>query len=572
MKQKRKGFTLIELLAIIFIIGIIVGIGSFFITNIIQNSKNRTQELTLANIKKTASIYVQENPNEITWVYSTDGIYSCVSIKNLINKGFLKEAVTENSDLTDDTYIIVTKNDSNTIISEELDQSKKCFSKLSCSIEFTGTKGNNGWYQTAGNVELKIENPNSEEIIQTGLSNHSTEEFNNLTSAEQINDTSGTTWYGYIQDGLGNIFSCQKEIKIDSIPPTCTSTGGETIWTKNNRTIKVECSDDNSGCSAVTKTFNTTTETANVTIKDGAGNTATCPINVYVDKTAPTCVSSGGSDDYAQSITLKGTCSDIHSGCVPSTASNRVYDESGNVYWTIDSDGIWTSLSPGTVYDQAGNSTVCPNDQTAKISTKPATPTITNPTNGNWVNYNFSLTVKTATDSSLIGYWQYSYDKSTWHTYSNSATNNFVTTPFSAERNQLVYIRVCTNNDICSDVASTMISIDKTAPTIQIRELCNFYLPTNGIINKRVLQIRIDDPMSGLYSGTYYFDIQSVPYFSATFYYNQYGYKAAIENIARQTTADGYYSMTIKDIAGNSTYYEALYSWRPNCETPLQSY
>ena len=41
---------------------------------------------------------------------------------------------------------------------------------------------------------------------------------------------------------------------------------------------------------------------------------------------------------------------------------------------------------------------------------KPNKPTITNPTNGNWTNKDFSLTVKTTTTSNL-GYWYYSYDK-----------------------------------------------------------------------------------------------------------------------------------------------------------------
>ena len=292
--QKRRGFTLIELLAIIFIIGIIFGIGSFFVTNIIQHSKNKSQELTLANIKTTANIYVKENPNAITWINSKDEVYSCISIKKLINKGFLKETITENSDLTDDTYIIVTKNDSNNIISEELDRSKKCSSNLSCSIAFTGTKGNNDWYQTSGNVNLTIENPDNETISQTGLSDHSTAEFNNLTSAEQLNDTSGTTWYGYMQDDFGNIFSCQKEIKIDSTPPTCTSTGGKANWTKNNITLTGICSDDNSGCvKNVTKTFdediNTTTASAG-TVKDKAGNSSECTNDqtVKIDKTPPT--------------------------------------------------------------------------------------------------------------------------------------------------------------------------------------------------------------------------------------------------------------------------------------------
>ena len=108
---------------------------------------------------------------------------------------------------------------------------------------------------------------------------------------------------------------------------------------------------------------------------------------------------------------------------------------------------------------------------------KPNKPTITNPTNGNWTNKDFSLTVKTTTTSNL-GYWYYSYDKKNWGIYNNENYNSYgknvyETSPFSAERNQAVYIRVCnkkatrpTDSTNCSDYASTNIKIDKTPPTL----------------------------------------------------------------------------------------------------------
>ena len=80
---------------------------------------------------------------------------------------------------------------------------------------------------------------------------------------------------------------------------------------------------------------------------------------LYIDVTPPTCVSSGGSDAWTgDSRTLVGTCSDTGgSGC------------KGNATWYINSKGNWTNLSPGTVYDNAGNSTACPGNQTVRICT-----------------------------------------------------------------------------------------------------------------------------------------------------------------------------------------------------------
>ena len=123
-----------------------------------------------------------------------------------------------------------------------------------------------------------------------------------------------------------------------------------------------------------------------------------------------------------------------------------------------------------SAYDKSSGGSSC-----SLGTCKPSKPTITNPTNGNWTNKDFSLTVKTTTTSNL-GYWYYSYDKKNWVIYNKENYNSygkkeFITSPFSAERNQPVYIRVCnikasaaTDSTNCSDYASTNIRIDKTPP------------------------------------------------------------------------------------------------------------
>lgn len=98
--------------------------------------------------------------------------------------------------------------------------------------------------------------------------------------------------------------------------------------------------------------------------------------------------------------------------------------------------------------------------------TPPVKPSINNPTNGNATSQNFSLTITSTDSESGIAYYEYSYDQVNWITYQNSASNSFVTTPFSAERNQLVYIRCFDKVGNVSEVSSTNIWIDKTPPTI----------------------------------------------------------------------------------------------------------
>ena len=269
--------------------------------------------------------------------------------------------------------------------------------------------------------------------------------------------TSSTTTYTFtIKDKAGNTNECEVDVYLDKDKPECGKIEGEsTKWTNGNRTISAKCKDEETGECSKDKfevTFTTDGKTDNIEISDKAGNTVSCEVDKYIDKTPPTCTSSGGSSTATTgTVTITGTCKDSLSGCT------------GNVSKKL-TDDMNTSVSPGTVKDNAGNTTECPAEP-VNINTTPNKPTIINPTNENWVNYDFALTVKTTTASNLISHWQYSYDNSSWTTYDNSATNNFKTTNFTKERNQLVYIRVCNKNDVCSESASTYIRIDKTAPT-----------------------------------------------------------------------------------------------------------
>ena len=261
-----------------------------------------------------------------------------------------------------------------------------------------------------------------------------------------------------IEDKAGNTKECEVDVYVDKTPPKCVVTKENNSWTNKDVEVEVQCTDGESGCkkSTYSEVITSTTKTKKITVSDNVGNTATCTADAYVDKTAPTCTSSGGSNNWStKPVTITGTCSDSNSGC------------KGNVTKTYSNNGQWTNQSPGTVYDKAGNSKACPANQTIKIAEKPNKPTINNPTGGNWVNYNFALTVSTTTTADVIGSWQYSYNNKNWTTYANSAKKStFTTTQFTKERNQPVYIRVCNIANVCSESASTNIRIDKTKPTL----------------------------------------------------------------------------------------------------------
>ena len=177
-----------------------------------------------------------------------------------------------------------------------------------------------------------------------------TKEFKNTTKTSNIT----------ITDNAGNVNTCNVNVYVDNSKPTCGTNNGSTTWTNKDRTITQECSDLNSGCNKVEKTYSKTQKTDTITISDNVGNTNTCNVNVYVDKDKPSCsVSISGSNKngdiyknagwYTSTVTITGTCSDSNSGCTK------------NVSKSFENEKAQTSESPGIVYDKAGNNTTCGN-------------------------------------------------------------------------------------------------------------------------------------------------------------------------------------------------------------------
>ena len=169
-------------------------------------------------------------------------------------------------------------------------------------------------------------------------------------SLGETNETS--TFIAY----SGAQFTCANHISLytDTQKPRCDGVSGEgtsSSWAKS-RTITVGCREDlypnhASGCAQDTfsHTFNSTTTTGTITIKDNVNNTKACSVNVYVDTTKPSC--SATTSGYSTSgVTCTVSCDDDHSGCVTSG------DDQGKHY-NKKSDTTYT------VKDKAGNSKSC---------------------------------------------------------------------------------------------------------------------------------------------------------------------------------------------------------------------
>lgn len=291
-----------------------------------------------------------------------------------------------------------------------------------------------------------------------------------------------------VKDQDGNISRTYEVAitKIDKTPPTKpvielhkTNNGGPVIasgtWV-NTDVSQVQKSTDNlSGIkgyerSLDKKTWKSMTENAietkeqeqhyYVRAKDKAGNISEVS-EVYIvriDKVAPTCVSSGGSSAWRNTnLTLTGTCSDasgsVNSGC-------RVPTITGNF-----TDGInTTTATPGTVYDNAGNATVCPANQTVRIDkTAPSCNITFTGTTGNngWFKAKDVTVALNKTDNGTVqsGIKSFGLKNTSGEAYNGSASNTQGDTKGTTWYG---YVQdEAGNKNSCSN----SVKVDKTPPT-----------------------------------------------------------------------------------------------------------
>lgn len=221
-----------------------------------------------------------------------------------------------------------------------------------------------------------------------------------------------------VRDKVGNTSTCSAYVMVDTTPPTCNVSvdGGvkgnqinntNEYWykegTSSSNPVKVTigCNDEN-GCeqdSVSGGSFYTDGERKySKEIKDKFGNTTTCSGTIKIDTKKPSCTNSGGSSDWTNTdVTIKGICNDNGgSGCVKKDDS---YDNDGNVSKIIRNEGEHTKLSPGTVYDKAGNPTLCKSDRIVKIDKTSPTCTVSSK-NSDWTNQDVTVTGTCSDDKS----------------------------------------------------------------------------------------------------------------------------------------------------------------------------
>ena len=241
--------------------------------------------------------------------------------------------------------------------------------------------------------------------------------------------------YGVISvtDSVNHTSKIEIIAPIDRTPPTKTTSGESTVWTKDNRTIKITCNDNVSGCDNALgdQVFSSTTTTKSYTLKDKAGNSTNFIVNVYVDKTAPTC----GDKDNESTIwttenrTITVGCKDNNSDCKSATFSK-----------TFNTD---TKVGKITISDNVGNTRDC--DVNVYVDKSDPICGTASGSSTTWTNSNRKITVP-CTDPGGSGCEKTSYS----NTYSSNTTTSTITI-----KDKVGHTTNC----------SVDVYVDKTAPT-----------------------------------------------------------------------------------------------------------
>lgn len=402
--KKKKGFTLIELLVTIVIVALIGTIAFVGVQKLLDKSRKQTNTVSLSSIKSSSVNYIEEYADEVSsfWYqdYSgtegnyveNDNEYSCISIRLLINRGYLKEGInvkTETgNEINDDTLIKVTRNKTTKVINDEVfldDLSCKEFDNEEMQIDFniSGLLGENDWYIDNLNVEIlpKVGKSGVRSIDYYIKNNNTKSTSSTLTTNDNktvpISDSSSSLKLcATVTNGIGKVSNefCTKDLKQDKTTPSSTLISSDNIntnmWHKNNFTLSIK---DNTVISSLTKYIgkdltkveekDISTKTNSINIDSDINNetyyskvcneAGTCSnINSYIvklDKTPPIISISKSNDttEYIDNLYLKLKFIDTLSGVTKyKLTTNSTYN-----------DNNWISIS-NTTLEQNINSEI----------------------------------------------------------------------------------------------------------------------------------------------------------------------------------------------------------------------
>ena len=537
-KKDSRAFTLVELLATIAILGLVISITVFTGIRLIKNGKEKTYQTTKNNIEKYASNYLVENGDRLFYLSKNDKSdieYQCVTLKNLIDTGYfdtklLDSKVAEGISPKESDYVYIERDIRSKSIKKNVyiqsfdnEYKKTCDGAVKAEMDIaflidTGDKDRvaRGYYKTVDiTIIYKLKNANNINDYEYGYeySNDKIELLKDNGNEKVVRVSDNGTLIGMINYLREKAYEDSIIIDmIDNDGPIITLGDYKKGFVRGETSVNLNVYDEKIGV-------------------DGSSFTRDDIIVTVGDKKVDT-----------NDLNL----TDIGNGNYKLTVKNKQYD--GKVVISIDKDKILDKLGNG-------NDAVRFEPDITFDNTPPIIVNIDNASGEKWSNKDFSLILSAKEEGSGMANWQYTYNENAnstgsnhnndWVVYSESDKNSFTTSPFSAERNQLVYVRACDKVGNCSDKGSTYIRIDKTKPTgsISLSE------------NSKTITVTasVSDALSGL-NGTYEWKVDT----NSTCDSTVSGFTSSSSSTYEVTVSDtGTYYACLKasDKAGNVAYF-----------------
>lgn len=471
--MNRKGFTLVELLVTIAIIGIVLSLGTYFVMEVVENSKKKAYEATKKSALESAVIYANEFLDETDWVEVSDEIdtdRACVSIQWLINKGYVKNEDFNPSEIIEDyklntDHVVVLKKDTKTKTiryddvykSEGIDISENgtCNNLLNAEIASTSTTTKS----ITVNSKCSIKNVIPSDIEYT----YCIKDNNDINGKCDTTYNSIHTWSDLEHNSVYNIsFSCEsKEFGAADVDDF-------KVYTKELKAPSINVSSVN----------------AAIDFEYFTGITRTYSVN------------KSGVKNYSNTLT-----------------ANKPYTSDSKMVYLYGTSITEDVTITATNSDGKNNATITATIVAPEITTPnkiivypPQFKSSDEIRSGNWHKNKFNLSIESDNSSEVIYYYGTSINNLKEYTSEILISNETNSTTY--------YAKACSSNDLdnCSDHTSYIVKLDKTAPKLDIEvkntdyriidlvQEGNKYTNDNWIKAKLNFSINAEDTGSGLSS------------------------------------------------------------------------
>lgn len=419
-KISNKGFTLVELLAVIFITGLVLSIGTYFVVTQVKKAKEEALKVSIQSIYKSADTYSKEFLNDTDWVEEDQNKeYACINVWWMINKGLQqKKDFSDNSNSMKEEYkiynnavVIITRNTgTKAIISRRIADSGEettCNNLLEASLSAVESTTNS--IKVKGNCTVKGITPEDIEYKYEIKGNNENKTVSNIKDS--------TYTFSGLKDGINY------NIKL-----TCVSNKyGDRSAESQAKTAELE-----------TPTINLQDNTVNIVAVDFKNEK-------IIDSLEKTVTVNASNITYGPSTLSKNEAFNI-------TEKEPKFDISKS------SSNNVTFIAK--VFDGTNRKTKTEDIQ--KINETVYAPIITasdDKSSGKWHNKNFNLII-TNNDTNATA-------TITYGTNENNLNNDY-TDPISVTtetKNTTYYAKACIGNN-CSSVVKYEVKLDKTRPNI----------------------------------------------------------------------------------------------------------